>query len=83
MFRQLIRLRTIAQVIHRNAAAQIDMLERQSCFAVDRHEVIPHALERFGERLDIRCLRSHVNVYAADVNQIRVLQTAPERVQHF
>ena len=83
MFGQLIGLRSIAQVIHRNAAAEINVLERQAGFVMNRHQMGPHALERFRERLDVRSLRANVNVNTADVNQLGILQATPESVEHF
>ncbi len=73
MLGKLICLRTIAQIVHRDAAAQVDVLERVARLAMNRHQVVPHALEGFGERLDVRRLRADVNVYAADVNQFGML----------
>ena len=83
MLWQLICLRTIAQIIHRNAAAKIDVFQRVTRLAMNRHQVIPHALESFGERLDVRRLGADVNVYAADVNQFGMLQTAAKCVEDF
>ena len=71
VFGKLIRLRTIAQVVNRNAAAEIDVLERVAGLAMNRDQMLPHAAKGFRERFDVRCLRTDVNVNAANVNQIR------------
>ena len=78
VFRKLICLRTIAQVVHRNAAAEIDVFERVARLAMNRDQVFPHALECFGKWLDVGRLRADVNVNAADMDQIRILQDRDE-----
>ncbi len=83
MLGQIVCLRTIAQIVHRNPAAKVDMLERQTRLSMNRHQVVPHAFESFGERLDVRCLRTDVDVYAADVDQFGMPQSAPKCVQDF
>jgi hypothetical protein len=45
--------------------------------------MFPHAPEGFGERLNIRRLRSDVNVNTANVNKIRLLETAAKGSQYF
>ena len=83
MLRKLIGLRTIAQIIHRNAAAEIDVFECQTGLAMNRHQMVPHALESFRERLDVRSLRPDVNMNPANVDQIGVLQTAAKCFENF
>ena len=73
---KIVGLRTIAQVIDGNAAAKIDVFERVTRLVMNRDEVFPHAFERFRKRLDVGRLRADVNVYAADVDEIRSLQAA-------
>ena len=83
VFRQLICLRTVTQIVNRYAATQVDVLERVASLAMNRDEMFLHALERFGERLNVRRLRADVNVNTAYMNEVRPLQTTPKRGEHF
>ena len=49
------------------------MFERVASLAMNGHQVVPHALERFAERLDVGRLRADVNVNAAHVNEFGIL----------
>ena len=73
-----IRLRSIAEIVDRDAATKIDVLEGMSGFAIDDHQVFPHASERLGERLDVWCLGSNVNVNARDMDEFGILQGTSE-----
>src|SRR6266513_1849095 len=82
MFQKLIRLRAIAEIVNRNAAAEIYVLECVARFPMNRDQMFPHAAKSFRKRLNIWCLRADVNVNAANVDQFRVLQTSPESIEH-
>jgi hypothetical protein len=83
MLRKLIRLRSIAQVVHGNAATEIDVFESVSGFTMYRDQVLPHASECFGKWSDVGRLGSNVNVNSANFNQVRPLEPATKRRQHF
>src|ERR1044072_6603479 len=83
MLRQLFGLRAVSQIIYGNAAAEIDVLEREAGLAMNGHQVVPHAPEGFRKRLDIRRLRTNMNVNSTNVNQLRMLQPTTKSFQHF
>ena len=83
MFGKLIGLRSIAQVVDGNAAAEIDVFERVSRLAMNRDQMFPHAPECFSKRLYIGRLRSNVDMDATDFDEIRFLEATTKRVEHF
>ena len=69
--------------ILRDAAAEVDVFERMSGFAMERDEVFPHRFEGVGEGFDIGRLRADMDVYAANADEFGMLQSAAEGVWHF
>ncbi len=76
-------MRTVAQVVDGNSAAEIDVFERVPRLAVKRQEMLPHGFESLGERLYVRSLRADVDMYAADVDEFRMKQSTPEGFEDF
>ena len=72
----LFGVRVVAQVVHRNAAADVDVLQLVPGFAVQPQQVFPHRGEGFDIGFGIGRLRPDVDVNAGQIDKLRRTQCA-------
>src|SRR5262249_2185052 len=75
VFADLFGVRVVAQVIYRDASADVDVLQFVAGLSVQPEQVTPHRRQGFDVRFGVRRLRAYVNVQPDEVDQFGAFQS--------